>query len=845
MGKKLVIVESPAKAKTINKILGDDFVVKASFGHVRDLPEKKLGVDIANGFKPEYITLKGKQKVLQELRQAADDADAIYLAPDPDREGEAIAWHLQAVLQKQVPADQFFRVSYNEITAPAIRHAFENPGKIDMRRVESQQARRILDRIVGYKVSPLLWRRIPGGSSAGRVQSVALRLVCEREQLITDFVKEKYWVLGARLRKLEDPRDPFEVRLFKVDGEKADIKKSELAEQMVQELAQRAFRVKTIARREIARRPRPPYITSSLQQAASSVFGYSPARTMSLAQKLYEGGDFGVGLITYMRTDSFSIAKEAQQACLKMITESLGAEYCPEKPNFYKSRASAQEAHEAIRPTDVNRRPETLEGQLSPEELKLYRLIWQRFVASQMAPARIAQQTVDVDAVPATAGTPAYLFRASASQVLFPGYMKVTGMEKKNGEEEPEEGAELDNLPPLREGEDLERLDITTQEKETQPPPRYTEASLIKALEENGVGRPSTYATIISTIINRKYVLSLKKTLKPTPLGGSVNTFLVAHLDELFDVHFTAGMEESLDEIEKGTVQWTAMLQKFYQDFTAWVEKAKGPAADTSKVQVLLKALEGVKTWAPEQKRGARTYSDQKFTASIARQVEQARSISTRQFEALARLGANYRDQIPDWPRIAGELAVAVEPVPPPPPAAPAEDVAQKLEVLKSVQFDGPRRIGKRTFDDRAFYLSLCQQVDNGRQLTERQVEFLDRLLNRYAGQLGGSPVLAQMEAKRPPAEEDVECPQLLDMLAQVKVWREPFMRGKMKWDDQGFFTSLKQQFGQKKTLSPKQKAALKKLLGQYADQIADFDAHAEALGLKRKTPAAAAQPQE
>ncbi|HNS81109.1 MAG TPA: type I DNA topoisomerase, partial [Kiritimatiellia bacterium] len=474
MGKKLVIVESPAKARTINKILGKDFLVKASMGHVRDLPEKQLGVDIEKNFTPQYKVIKDKQKVIKELQNAAKDVETVYLAPDPDREGEAIAWHLQAALEKQVPAENFLRVTYNEITAPAIREAFAHPRQIDQNRVNSQQARRILDRIVGYKVSPLLWSRVRGGASAGRVQSVALRLVCEREKEIRNFVKEKFWVLGAKLRKLVDPRDVFETRLVKIGNEKADLRDEAQAERIFEDVQNSAFRVQSIKDKETQKRARPPYITSSLQQAGSSVHGFSPSRTMMIAQKLYEGVDLGegrIGLITYMRTDSFNVSKVAQDQARDFIRKNFGDDYVPEKPNFYKSRGTAQEAHEAIRPTDPSRTPESVQSALSPEEAKLYALIWKRFMASQMTPARIAQRSVEIEALPKREGADPLLFRANASQVLFPGYMKASGLEKTKtqNEGEEEEDDTQGSLPPLTEGEGLECVEPVRAEKETQP----------------------------------------------------------------------------------------------------------------------------------------------------------------------------------------------------------------------------------------------------------------------------------------------------------------------------------------------------------------------------------------
>ncbi|NCC51421.1 MAG: type I DNA topoisomerase [Spartobacteria bacterium] len=841
MGKKLVIVESPAKAKTINKILGENYLVRASMGHIRDLPERQLGVDIEKGFEPHYTTIKGKQKVIKELQTAAKEVDSVYLAPDPDREGEAIAWHLMAELQKQIPEDQFFRVTYNEITASAIREAFEHPGRLDMKRVNSQQARRVLDRIVGYKISPLLWRRIRGGSSAGRVQSVALRLVCERENEINAFVKEKFWILGARVRKLVDPRDPFAVRLVKINGEKADVKTPELAEEIEKSLTDREFTVCDIKRREVRKWARPPFITSTLQQAASSAYGYSPARAMSIAQKLYEGGDFGVGLITYMRTDSVSIAKQAQEQAREFISGTYGADYVPEKPNVYKSRSSAQEAHEAIRPTDVTRTPEEMAKHLSGEELKLYTLIWKRFVASQMAPAKIAQLSVDVDAPAPDPNGLSCLFRVSSSQVLFPGYMKVTGAENKkqngNGKDSNEdEGEDAESLPPLEIGEKIECLEALKEEKETQPPPRYTEASLVRALEENGVGRPSTYASIISTLKSRKYVEKEKRALKPTEVGANVNEFLITNLNELFDVKFTADMEQSLDEIENGTVEWTGMLATFYTSFQEWIEKAKGPAADKNVMARMLDTVNQVAEWGPEQKRGKRTYSDKKFVESLRKQFEEGKkAVSQRQLDALIKLGAKYREQIPDWDQVVAELDIkdavdsvlkAVEP--------PREETIAKLDALKEITFEEPRTVGERTFDDAVFCSSLRDQVENGKRLSSRQIKYLDRLLNKYADQLGGVEAVSKKFDFAPDVVvEDTESGPLLELMAHVQQWRDPVKRGKRTWDDHEFYDSLKKQFEGKGALSPRQVAALKKMIPRYAEQIPDFARVADQYELK------------
>ncbi len=832
--KSLVIVESPAKAKTINKILGSEYVVKASMGHVRDLPEKELGIDVEKGFKPKYVTIKTREKVLHELKAAAEGVDRVYLAPDPDREGEAIAWHLQAVLRKSVPEDKFFRVSYNEITAPAIRKAFSEPGRIDEKRVDSQQARRVLDRIVGYKVSPLLWRRIRGAASAGRVQSVALRLVCEREREILNFKPEEFWLLGAKVRKQVDPLDPFEIKLARINGEKAEIKAAEQAHAIKADLDGRALRVSDIIPREISKRAMPPYITSSLQQAGSSVFGFAPAYTMKLAQKLYEGEDFGegpVGLITYMRTDSFSVSRDAQESCREFVHRTYGPEYLPEKPNFYKSRSSAQEAHEAIRPTDVNRTPDQLTSVLDPDELKLYSLIWKRFVASQMAPARIAQRTVEVEAVPPAGKTSTYLFRATASEVIFPGYMKATGVEEKKKDEN---GDEIDRLPPLSKGEGLDCLQWLEEQKFTSPPPRFTEASLVKALEENGVGRPSTYASIISTLLARRYVEKEKRALKPTDMGLKVCDFLVEHLGALFDVKFTAGMEEQLDEIETGAVQWGVMMEKFYQEFLTWLEKAKGPQADPAAVQKLLDMAKGVQTWEPATKRGKRTYSDQAFTESIQKQLGEGKGISERQVGALKKLICRYREQLPTLEAVAGELALTEElEAAKRPPEPPRQDVLKKLELLKKVQFKEPRTVGKKVYDDSVFANSLRTQFESGRSLSPNQIHYLDRMVMKYSDQIPDFESMKdELGLHEAAAAEDKESGPLLELLKEVKTWKPPTKRGRREWDDQKFYESLSRQYGQRKSLSPKQVASLKKMIRRYAEQIPNYEQVAAQYGI-------------
>ena len=840
MAKNLVIVESPAKAKTINKILGKDYEVMASMGHVRDLPQRTLGVDLENGFQPEYVTISTRKKVLTELKAAAKKADAVYLAPDPDREGEAIAWHLQIALAKSVPEDRFYRVTYNEITAPAIRAAFEHPGRLDMARVDAQQARRVLDRIVGYQVSPLLWRRIRGSKSAGRVQSVALRLVCERERQILDFVPEEYWLMGARVRKLSDPRDPFEIRLARIGDDKAQIHGQDEVASVRADLDGRTLTVSAIVERELTRKPQAPFITSTLQQAGSSAFGLSPSRTMRLAQTLYEGVDFGdgpVGLITYMRTDSVAVAKGAQDACREYVRSQYGEEYVPPKPAVYTSRGSAQEAHESIRPTDMNLTPETLASVLKPEELKLYRLIWSRFVASQMAPARIAQRTVEIEARATDAEARNYLFRATTSEIAFPGYMKATGADtKKKGNDAGGESDEVEGLPPLAEGETLDCLEWLQEQKFTQPPPRFTEASLVRALEENGVGRPSTFAQVLSTILAREYVAKDKRALAPTELGLKVNDFLVENLNELFDIKFTAQMEESLDEIERGHIQWTGMLESFYASFQEWIRQTRGVAANPEAIQALLDLLAPVTEWEPPTKRGNRTYSDERFVESMHKQRADAKKpVSVRQVEALVKLAAKYRAQLPDDPAPVMEhygLGDAYRTATAP-PEPPRECTHRKLDLLSKVDFQEPRTSGKRVYDDAKFADSLRQQVQSGKRLSENQLHYLNRLVTKYGDQIENFDEVAKdfgLDAFS--AGPDTESGPLLDLLGAVQDWKPAVLRGKREWDDRKFFESLRAQFEQKKSLSDKQRASLKKMCGRYADQIDGYDKLIEELGL-------------
>ena len=562
---KLVIVESPAKARTVGKFLGRGYRVRASVGHVRDLLKSRLSVDIENDFAPTYRVPKEKRDVVKELREEVKKAAEVYLATDPDREGEAIAWHLMAAAD--IPEEIARRVVFHEITRDAIEHAFAHPRGIDMRLVNAQQARRILDRLVGYKVSPLLWDKVRNRLSAGRVQTVALRLVVEREREIQAFVPEEYWTLDAELAKQDtrelEPRPTFTASLHRIRGKEFELKTEEEAQRIVEDLQGAVYVVDSVRRRERKRRPAAPFTTSTMQQLASSKLGFNARRTMRIAQQLYEGIDIGdegtVGLITYMRTDSVAVAPVAQAEARELIAERFGEAFLPPKPPTYKTKSKlAQEAHEAIRPTSVMRVPERLKPYLTREQYLLYDLIWKRFVASQMAPAIFDATSVDILAGPAQGEKP-YLFRATGSVIKFPGFLIVYGREEGDGEDR--------ELPPLEAGEMLDLIRLLPEQHFTQPPPRYTEATLIKALEEYGIGRPSTYAPIITTIQQRGYVEREDRRLKPTELGFIVNDLLIEYFPDIFNVHFTAQMEEELDQIARGEREWVPVLREFYEPF--------------------------------------------------------------------------------------------------------------------------------------------------------------------------------------------------------------------------------------------------------------------------------------
>lgn len=564
MADNLVIVESPAKAKTIGKFLGNKYKVVASNGHVRDLPKSQLGVDVEHDFAPKYITLRGRGEVLEKIRREAKNAKKIYLATDPDREGEAISWHLAQILKMDESSK--CRIVFNEITSSAVKNSIKGVRLIDMRLVDAQQARRILDRLVGYKISPILWAKVRKGLSAGRVQSVATRLICDREQEILDFKPEEYWVIAAQLAQQgAKSKKTFEARFYGFEGKKAEIKDKAAADDVLKRVQGAAFQATDVKIGQRTRHAAAPFTTSSLQQDASRKLGFTTKRTMLVAQQLYEGielkGKGATGLVTYIRTDSVRIAAEAQAQAKEYIFAQYGAQYYPAKPNFYKGRSNAQDAHEAIRPTSLELTPASVKESLSNDQFKLYKMIYERFLASQMAEAKYETNTVSLDANGCT-------FRANGVRTLFDGFTAVY----TEGRDEAQEKEIA--LPAIKQGDEFETKDIAAEQKFTQPPPRYTEASLVRILEEKGIGRPSTYSPTISTIIDRGYVMREKKQLIPTELGFVVTNLMKDNFKNIVDVKFTADMEEQLDHVEEGTLKGEQVLEEFYGPFIETVNEA-------------------------------------------------------------------------------------------------------------------------------------------------------------------------------------------------------------------------------------------------------------------------------
>ena len=833
-GKKLLIVESPAKAKTVGKYLGREFVVKSSVGHIRDLPKENGAIKITPDgenhwhFVPSYEISEGKQKVVSELKSALKGADEVYLASDPDREGEAIAWHLKEVLEPYAGGKPFHRVTYNEITKSAVTKAVAEPRDIDMPRVDAQQARRILDRIVGYKVSPLLWKYIQCANnrtlSAGRVQSVALRLIVERQREIDAFTPVTFYLLGVEAKKRDGRSEEFTAKLARYDGEKPNIKDRSSADNMLLDLAGADLEVVDLKAQPKTRHALPPFTTSTLQQAASSVLGISPGKAMKLAQSLYEEGQ-----ITYMRTDSVSVSEQARAAAKSFITSEYGAEYYPDKPNFFKSKESAQGAHEAIRPTDVTLSPERF-GLDTPEQ-RLYGLIWSRFVASQMADAKTTLRTVSLEPrKPAMAHT--YLFTASATEIDFEGFLKVMKMSLRkrkvaSDEEVDDESDEVAKLPALAVGESLEAVRWLSDEKKTKGPSHYSEASLIKALEENGVGRPSTYAQTIETLKTREYAKTEKRKLVPLERGILVSDWLTKKLDSLFSVGYTAEMEAELDKVEEKGEPMDTMLSDFYAKFLTDVAACAEPAPDREKFDEVFALLDNVKVWKEPKKVGRRVYDDKAFVESVREQAESGdRPLSAKQLEYLVRMALLYADQIPGVEKKMKDLGLAGNAV--------VRGEKADPEVVKYC-FELMDRIGGMTRNP--FLKSLREQVDHGRGLSPKQLSILAKAVGENAGSLPDCDAVRErlspyVQGGFTTMPSDPVVPRLLEIMKGIETWREPIKKGRRHYDDKAFVESLMTQFQRRHSLSPRQTMALKRVVVAYRSQIPDYDAKAEELGL-------------
>lgn len=828
MGKKLLIVESPAKAKTIAKYLGSDFVVKSSVGHIRDLPKENGAIKVVEKgpgaweFVPSYVVSEGKEKVVSELKAAVKASSEIYLASDPDREGEAIAWHLKEVLGPVAGDKPFRRVTYNEITKSAVLKAVAEPRDIDMPLVDAQQARRILDRLVGYKVSPLLWKNISCANnrslSAGRVQSVALRLLVERQREIDGFKPETYFLMGVEARKPADEKS-FVAKLARLDGKKPEIRSRDAANNVLLDLADAGLAVADVKAQPKVRHALPPFTTSTLQQAASSVLGFSPGKTMKLAQALYEQGR-----ITYMRTDSVNVSEQARAAAKEFIVSACGPEYYPEKPNFFKSKADAQGAHEAIRPTDVAQTPKT--ASLEPAALKLYDLIWRRFVASQMADAKTTVKTILVKAVkPAIAHD--YVFSASATVIDFEGFLKVMKLSLKKKGADGEDDADSDEvayLPNVSVGDKLEAVRWISDEKQTKGPVHYSEASLIKALEENGVGRPSTYAATIETLKTREYAKTEKKKLVPLERGILVCDWLVKKLDSLFNVGYTAQMESELDKVAEKGEPMNQMLSEFYARFLKEVGACAEPPPDRSKFEFVFGLLDQVRTWKPAKKVGKRIYDDKAFFESVKEQAAGGqRPLSGRQLEFLVKMAVQYADQIPQCESQLKEAGLG----------AGASLVQKADPELVKFCFETMDRIGGMM--ENPFLKSLYEQFEKGRGLSPKQFGILARAVGENAGALEDcEQVRAKLAEFVPggfaPKAEDPSIPSLLKLFDDVTEWRPAAKKGKKVYDDHEFVRSLADQYSRRHSLSSRQIAALKRVATIYKSQIPDCENRIAAL---------------
>ncbi|MCQ2379943.1 MAG: type I DNA topoisomerase [Victivallaceae bacterium] len=830
---KLLIVESPTKARTITKMLGKDYVVRASMGHIRDLPEHSMGVDVKNGFVPRYIETPRSRRIVQDLKSEAAKAKEIYLATDPDREGEAIAWHLKEVLAPVTKAP-FRRVTFHEITRSAIERGLSAAGDIDLNLVDAQQARRVLDRIVGYKVSPLLWRKLSQGRSAGRVQSAALRLVVERERSITEFKPEEYWTFAGTF---VSKGGEIQARLNKIDDEAFVISCEKDAKALMDAVENGSVPVVShVSAAEKQRHAPPPFTTSTMQQVANTSHHFSASRTMQLAQQLYEGVDIGnrgsVGLITYMRTDSVTLSLESQIAAKAFITENYGAEYAPEVFNHYRNKAAAEEAHEAIRPSNVELTPESVAPYLDDAQLKLYTLIWNRFVASQMKSAVQIQHAINIDVRGADAKT--YQFHASALVVKFEGYLKVfSDYTEKHAVER--RNAKI--IVACNEKDELGTAGYSSERKFTEPPERFSEATLIKALEENGIGRPSTYASTLKTIQDREYVKREKGKLVPSELGFTVNDFLVSRLPELFNIGYTAKMESDLDGVEEGRIAWAGMVGEFHEWLLGEIGKANeidAPSVDSSRQ--LLDLLKDVK-FEPMAKIGGKSYDDGKFFNSIYEGASGTGKVSNKQFDALIGLAAKYREQLSDeaLSALPDGLAERIAELGSERTEEVDIDYPRVFSAFGRVIFKAPEKRGRTSFDEKRFFDSLHRQAQSGRRLTEKQMLALARIASRHVDELEDKEflmgVLPKIEPPKDKRKDDAPdatskeksnpdvVAKIFEGLAKTE-FNPPVKRGLRVYDDASFVRSLETQFKEKGALSDRQVNALKKMAVKYGVEL-------------------------
>lgn len=838
--KNLIIVESPNKAREIEKFLrsSGQYTIKSSVGHIRDLPRNNESIlikkesDTSYSFTPYYETNPDKKKVISELKSAVKDADAIYLASDPDREGEAIAWHLKEVLSPFAEGKTFHRITYNEVTSSAVKRALTEPREINMDIVDAQQSRRVLDRLVGYKVSPLLWQNIncPNNKtlSAGRVQSVALRLLVERQREIEGFDSKVFFVMAVEAKKL-NTQEKFIAKLAKFDGKKPEVNDRQIVDNILLDLAEASLQVDAIVNRPKQRNPFPPFTTSTLQQSASSFLGFSPDKTMRLAQELFEKGK-----ISYHRTDSINISPEAAEQAKDYIVKNFGPEYAPEKVSLAKGKASkmkVQAAHEAIRPAIHQGKFETpLEMEssgLSAQHVKLYTLIWSRFIASQMSAAKTVVTSVSLK--PVKSGLHhSYIFTASKTAIQFDGFLKV--WENKLKDDDKEDGDEVKSLPELKKGEELEALRWLAEEKKTKPPKHYSEASLIKALEENGVGRPSTYAATIETLKVRQYAVLESKKLIPTERGCKVCDWLVEKLSSLFNVGYTAEMEAELDKVEAGTQQMNTMLSQFYLKFLAAIDKCKPPAPKKEDAQLVFSLLGEITKWKEPLVKGKQVYDDKVFVESIKQKFDEGTEMTKRQFDVLVKVVMAYSSQIRDAESRLKQAGILSSNVPVA-ERADNENVKYAFEIIDRI----------KSFSKNAFIKSLRAQYDRGRGLSVKQFAILARTVVENCGALDDCDgIRAKLQRFVPggfsPKAFDPSIDAIFKLLESVTEWNPRVRRGRKVYDDKNFYESLKSQHSQKGSLSELQINALKKLAYSYRSKIAGYEEAAVALGLKNSS---------